>query len=88
MRFNSPFRKHANEAIYPFYLLHQPIILLIGFYIKDMEMNIVVKALYLTIASFATSVGIYLLLIRPFNFMRVLFGLKARKKEQLQLKRV
>ncbi|MDQ2179950.1 acyltransferase [Marinifilum sp. D714] len=88
MRFNSPFRKFANEAIYPFYLLHQPIILLFGFYIKDIEMNIVVKALYLTVSSFAASVGIYLLLIRPFNFMRVVFGLKARKKEQLQLEAV
>ena len=85
---NSKFRKYANEAIYPFYLLHQPIILLIGFYMKDLEMNIVVKAIYLTVLSFTASVGIYLFLIRPFNFMRVMFGLKARKKEQLQLKTV
>lgn len=85
---DSKFRKYANEAIYPFYLLHQPIILLFGFYMKDLEMSIALKAFYLTVLSFTTSVTIYLFLIRPFNFMRVVFGLKARKKEQLQLKTI
>ncbi|NOU61094.1 acyltransferase family protein [Marinifilum caeruleilacunae] len=86
LNFNSKFRKYANEAIYPFYLLHQPIILLIGFYMKDLEMSIALKAFYLTSLSLVASIGIYVFLIRPFNCMRIVFGLKARKKEQLQVK--
>ena len=86
MRFDSLFRKYANEAIYPFYLLHQPIILLIGFYMKDLEMNVTIKAIYLTACSFTASVGIYLLLIRPFNFMRIVFGLKPIKEKQVRLR--
>jgi len=85
LTFNSKFRKYANEAIYPFYLLHQPIILLIGFYMKDLEMNVTLKAIYLTFSSFTASVGIYILLIRPFNFMRVVFGLKVRKQKETEL---
>ena len=86
LRFDSKFRKHANEAIYPFYLLHQPIILLIGFYMKDLEINIVVKALYLCITSFIATVGIYVLAIRPFNLMRIIFGMKPIVSKSVQLK--
>lgn len=85
LTFNSKFRKHANEAIYPFYLLHQPIILLIGFYMKDLEMNVALKAVYLTLTSFTASIGIYFLLIRPFNFMRMVFGLKPLKSVSLKV---
>jgi len=85
LTFNSIFRKHANEAIYPFYLLHQPIILLIGFYMKDLEMNVALKAVYLTLTSFTASIGIYFLLIRPFNFMRMVFGLKPLKSVSVKV---
>jgi len=85
LTFNSKFRKYANEAIYPFYLLHQPIILLIGFYMKDLEMNVALKAVYLTLTSFTASIGIYFLLIRPFNFMRMVFGLKPLKSVSVKV---
>lgn len=88
MRFDSPFRKYANEAIYPFYLLHQPIILLIGFYMKDMEMSVGLKALYLAVSAFTLSVAIYAFLIRPFNFMRLMFGMKTIRKTQPELSSV
>jgi len=86
MNFDSPFRKKANEAIYPFYLLHQPIILLIGFYMKDMDMQIGIKALLLCGTSFFMTVLIYLTLVRPFNFMRVVFGLKSLRRADAKLK--
>jgi peptidoglycan/LPS O-acetylase OafA/YrhL len=74
-----PFRKLANEAIYPFYLLHQPAIIIIGYYITGWEMPVLTKVLLITLLSFGSSVAVYWFFIRPFNFTRVLFGMRKRK---------
>jgi glucan biosynthesis protein C len=73
---NSSFRKLANEAIYPFYLLHQPVILILGFFLIKWEMTDFTRFLLLTISSFGISCAMYWFLVRPFNFTRVVFGMK------------
>jgi len=76
---NSLFRKRATEAIYPFYLLHQPVIILFGYYIIHWDVPVLWKAIYVLVFSFFTSIGVYWLFIYPFNAMRILFGMKKRK---------
>lgn len=78
---DSKFRKLANEAIYPFYLLHQPAIVVIGYFIVQWDIAVAWKAVLITLSSFTTVVAIYWLIIRPFNFMRVIFGMSTLKKE-------
>lgn len=76
MCFDLPIRKHLNQMIYPFYLLHQPIILLVAFYLQRVVCNDGVKVFILIVFSFIITCGIYFLFIKPFNVMRVAFGLK------------
>jgi peptidoglycan/LPS O-acetylase OafA/YrhL len=75
---DSRFRKPANEAIYPFYLLHQPAIVIWAYYITGWNTAAGWKALLIMALSFITSSGIYWLLIRPFNVTRLLFGMKRK----------
>jgi peptidoglycan/LPS O-acetylase OafA/YrhL len=84
---DSMFRKLANEAIYPFYLLHQPIILILGFFLIRINMSDMVRFLILTSFSFAITSALYWYLVRPFNFTRVIFGMKpvARSKNPSSL---
>lgn len=77
---DSRIRKLANEAIYPFYLLHQPIIVVLGYFMVRWDLPDLLKALSITLSSFILSVSIYWWLIRPFNAMRILFGMKPRGK--------
>jgi peptidoglycan/LPS O-acetylase OafA/YrhL len=79
MNKNTPFRKHANEAIYPFYLLHQPVIIILGYFIIQWETAVSVKAFSVLSLSFFTTIGIYWFLIRPSNLMRLLFGMKKKR---------
>jgi peptidoglycan/LPS O-acetylase OafA/YrhL len=79
---NNRIRKPANEAIYPFYLLHQPVIVVIANYITKWDISVGWKALLITVISFCMVIVMYRLLIYPFNFMRVIFGMKAIPKEQ------
>lgn len=80
---DSLFRKYANEAIYPFYLLHQPVILVVGFFLNGIQMPDLVRFLFLTSSSFLISTVLYWFVVRPFNPARVIFGMKpvVRKKE-------
>jgi hypothetical protein len=75
-----PVRKQLNQAIYPFYLVHQPIIIATGYFIIQWPLVDGIKALLILLCSFVSSVTVYWFLIRPFNLMRVLFGMKKRKK--------
>jgi len=79
---DSMFRKVANEAIYPFYLLHQPVILILGFLMIKVEMPDIYRFLILTISSFGITCALYWFVVRPFNITRVIFGMKpvARRK--------
>jgi glucans biosynthesis protein C len=77
---NSPLRKLANEAIYPFYLLHQPVIVIMGFFITHLDIAVVWKVLIVMFSSFTLSASIYWFLIKPFNLTRIIFGMKRLEK--------
>ena len=78
---NSKFRKLANEAIYPFYLLHQPVIVVIASVIVRWDVPVLLKVMAVTFGSFVISVSIYWFFVRPFNALRIIFGMKRLKKK-------
>ncbi|MGE5499909.1 MAG: acyltransferase family protein [Syntrophothermus sp.] len=70
------FLRYANESVYPLYILHQSVELVIAFYIIHLDWPILPKFILVTIGTFGISILIYEIFIRRFNFMRILFGLK------------
>ena len=83
---NSPSRllAYGNETIMPFYLLHQPVIILIAYWVVQWDAAIFPKALVVVAGSLLITLGLIEVLIRPFKPIRVLFGMKPRRqKEQL-----
>lgn len=75
---NRPSRVLArlNEGIYPFYILHQTVIVVIGFYVIQVEESILAKYLFVSTVSLLVSWAIYDLLVRPVPVLRFLFGMK------------
>jgi len=71
---------YGREASYPFYFIHQPVIIFIGFYVVDWQVHLLIKLLVVVIGSFAISLGIYELLVRRINPIRALFGMKGHAK--------
>jgi glucan biosynthesis protein C len=78
---NSSFRKTANEAIYPFYLLHQPALVITGCLVVKLSIPVVWKVTLIMTASLILIISVYWFLIRPFNVNRVLFGMKPLRKK-------
>ena len=77
---NSKYLGYANEAVLPFYILHQPIILVIGFFVIQLNIVIALKYLIIATTSFTAILAVYDMLIRRINFLRFLFGMRPRLK--------
>jgi hypothetical protein len=79
---NKPHRwlSTINEGLYPFYILHQTVIIAMGYYICKLDWSITAKFWIVTLLTLASCLGFYFLLIRPFNVMRILFGMKPNRK--------
>jgi len=69
----------ANTLIYPFYILHQTVIVICAFYIVQWSLGIGMKITVLLISSFLITSLLCLVAIAPFNPMRFIFGLKMKK---------
>ena len=67
---------YSNKAVYPFYILHQTVIVTVGYYVVQTNDGAVFKYMFILGACFVISMGIYHLYIRPFKSMRILFGSK------------
>jgi glucan biosynthesis protein C len=70
--------QYGREASYPFFIVHQPVIVFIAFYVVQWEVHLLIKLLVVVIGSFIGSLGLYELLVRRVNPVRALFGMKPR----------
>jgi len=74
------FISYANEAVYPFYILHQTIMLIICYFIMDLHYGLLLKFTIIVAGTFTGTLIIYELLIRRWILIRPLFGLKISRK--------
>ncbi len=72
---NTPFLKYANETVLPFYILHQTVLLGVGYLVVRWAIPDALKWLIIASISFVTVMGLYEL-VRRNNVLRVLFGMK------------
>lgn len=75
--FTNRWLRYGQEAALPFFVLHQPLIVIIAFFVVQWEAGILAKLLTVVLGSFVATVAIYELLIRRMSPLRRLFGMKA-----------
>ncbi len=80
LNFINGFLKYASEAAYPFYILHQTVIVVIGFYVVQWDTGVLVKFVTIVVASLVVTTVLYDLLVRRINVTRFLFGMRPKKK--------
>jgi hypothetical protein len=73
---NNKTLEYANQAVYPFYILHQTITIIIGYYLMNVNWGLFPKGMLMVLVTFGASFLIYEFLIRRIGWMRPLFGLK------------
>jgi len=80
--YRNRFLEYANEAVYPFYILHQSVLISLAFYLMHLDWGLAVKFTLLVIGTFLICWLIYELLIRRWKLVRPLFGLKQDRREE------
>jgi glucans biosynthesis protein C len=68
---------YGNKASMPFYVIHHPVIVTLGFLIADMEWSISVKLVFLLVTAFIMIIVFYHFIISRISFIQILFGMKG-----------
>ncbi|HSO93502.1 MAG TPA: acyltransferase family protein [Candidatus Dormibacteraeota bacterium] len=80
LNFRNRFLDYASEAVMPFYVLHHPVIVIIGFYVIQWSTNLWVKHVVITVTALALTLAIYEIGVRHFAATRWLFGMRPLAK--------
>ena len=78
LRFNSPALAFLSEAVYPLFILHLTIITILGYWVVEQPWALSVKYMAITTGTIVLTLACYRWCIRPFNSMRLLFGVKPK----------
>src|SRR4030042_1971369 len=76
----TPKLDYANEAVLPFYIFHQTVLLAVGYFVLQWGMLEVLEWAVIVVISFAIIMVLYEFAVRRFNVMRFLFGMKPRTR--------
>ena len=77
LAFDRPILPYANEGVLPFFILHQTVLLGVGYFVMSWEIPDVLKWAVVFVSSFIIIIALYTLLIRRFDLLRFLFGMKT-----------
>ncbi len=72
-----------NEAVMPFYIIHFPIVITIGFYAVQLNLSLIPKLVIVIGLSFLSIVASYLV-IKRFRILRFLFGMKVKWRKNAE----
>jgi glucans biosynthesis protein C len=81
LRFARPALLYLNEGVLPFYVIHQSVLLTVGYVVVRWGIPDFAKWAVIAAVSLAACALIYEFAIRRFNAMRFLFGMKPRRRE-------
>jgi peptidoglycan/LPS O-acetylase OafA/YrhL len=84
LNFKNKVLAYANEAVLPFYIFHQTIILCVGWFVIRWNIGILPKYLITAVISFALIIILYEALVRHFNVVRFFFGMRLKKKLKIE----
>ena len=79
---NRPSRalNYMTEAIFPWYILHQTLTIMAGYWLTRQGLSVGVEFAGVCLATFGGCVLVHEIFIRRFNVIRPLFGLKFKRK--------
>lgn len=90
LNFTNAGLRYCNKAVYPVFILHQSVIIVLGYYVIDWGLFGVAEYFTIALGTLVICVGLYEVVIRRFAMLRVLFGLnwsvsKSNGRERLSI---
>jgi hypothetical protein len=75
--YTNRYLEYGQEAILPFFIFHQPVIIILAYYAVQWQASLLVKLVFVVIGSFCVTLGIYEYLIHRIAPLSRLFGMKT-----------
>jgi peptidoglycan/LPS O-acetylase OafA/YrhL len=69
--------RYGQEAALPFFVLHQPVIIVIAFFVVQLDASILIKLPVIVISSFLVTLGLYDVIVQRIQPLRLVFGMKS-----------
>ncbi|MCA9231215.1 MAG: acyltransferase family protein [Planctomycetales bacterium] len=78
LNFGGKLLSYIREASYPFYILHQTVLILVGYYVMNWPMPVIVRFLIIVVATVAFTTLLYEVTVKRINALRFLFGMRKK----------
>ena len=75
----------VNEAVYPVYVIHLPLLSIVAIYVVRLHVPVLVQFAAIVVATIVCSLLVYRIFIEQTNVTRFLFGLKLRQSASRDL---
>ena len=82
LNFTNRLLTYSNEAVLPFFMFHQTIVLIVGWFVIPLAIGNLAKFLLIALISFPVILILYEVFVRHIGFMRFLFGMTPKQKKQ------
>lgn len=79
--FTNQWLRYGGETIMPLFVLHQPVIIVIAYFVVQWQAGITVKLLVVVLGSLLVTLGLVEFVIKRIKVLRALFGMKTRRRE-------
>jgi hypothetical protein len=76
LNFTNRLLRYGQEAIVPFFVVHQPAIIVIAYFVVQWAAGLVPKLLVVVVGAFVGSLVLYQFVIRQVGVLRLAFGMK------------
>nr|WP_245584620.1 acyltransferase [Spirochaeta cellobiosiphila] len=80
MNFNNSLLSHLSTGLMPFYLIHLPVVLIIGYFVVEQQLNLYLKFVIIFLSSFIFSILLVETVIKRIKPISFLFGIKPESK--------
>jgi peptidoglycan/LPS O-acetylase OafA/YrhL len=81
LNFTNKLLGYGQETIMPFYLFHQPVIIVLAYYAVQWNTGILPKLLVVVLGSLLVSLALVELIIKRFGPLRQVFGIKTQHRD-------
>ena len=72
--------RYGQATLLPFFVVHQPAILLVAYFVVQWDAGLTIKMLVVLLGAFALSIAAVELVIKRIRILRILFGMKEQPK--------
>ncbi len=68
--------RYSLDVLLPFFVIHQPVIIVLAYFVVQWSMGLLPKMLILGLGSFAITLGLVEFVVKRVRILRILFGMK------------